>query len=334
VRLGVTSIWGEDLAAYRAIVRSAAEHGIDAIGVGDTPAGWRDMMISLALAALDAPRATITSMVTAPFLRHPLASANAMSSLYELSGGRAVYGLGTGGSNVMAMGRSRATQAEIHAEFDALRDLFAGRGTEWAGAKVAPLRYARPVPIYYSAFGPKALALAGARADGVILFTGDRQIEQLTQNIAAVRSAAVATGRDPKSVDIWVLSYTSIRDDRAQSLDDLGAYLAANALTIAKSPKLLAEASPQERDGILEFCRRYDVTQHVAAGGSNAALVHELGLADYLSGFNTTIGDSATLKAFLRTLESLDVSTFFSPLTGHADPLGTINALAQARDEM
>src|SRR3546814_5574024 len=97
------------------------------------------------------------------------------------------------------IGRPPATQAEIQAEIAALKSLFAGEGVEWLGSPVKPLRFPRPMPIYYSAFGPKALALAGEQADGVILFAGVKQLDRLEQRIAVVRDDAKAVGRDPRS---------------------------------------------------------------------------------------------------------------------------------------
>jgi 5,10-methylenetetrahydromethanopterin reductase len=334
MKLGICSNWGPDLETYRTEIRTAAAHGYEAIGIGDTPAGWHDMIISLTLAAIDAPGAILTPMVTAPFLRHPLASVNAFSSLYDISGGRAVYGLATGGSNVMAMGRGRATQEEIRTEFKALRDLFAGRGTEWQGKKISPYRMARPVPIYYSAFAPKAFALAGEMADGVILFTGNQQLDQLQGKIDAVHAGARAAGRDPKEVDIWVISFTSVRPTRAECIADLMAFIAVNAITISRSPERMAATPEKEREKIKEFRRRYDVTEHVVVGGKNTALMEELGLTDYLSPFSTTMGNVQEVTEFLRKLEGMGVSTFFASLPGHGDPLATVRDLANARAAM
>lgn len=334
MHIGICSNWGDDLAAFRTEVRTAAEHGYDLIAVGDTPAGWHDMHVSLTLAALEAPAATISPMVTSPFLRHPLVSASAMSSLWDLTSGRAVYGLATGGSNVLAIGRGRATQTEIRAEFAALRALFAGKPTEWEGRPVAPLRFARPVPIYYSAFGPKAFALAGEQADGVILFTGDQQTDELRDKIGAVRTAAKVAGRDPREVDIWAISYTSVKASRAESIADLKGFIAVNALAIAMSPPLLAAVPDDVRPLIVEFQQHYDVTEHVVSGGRNTTLMDELGLTEYLSRFDTTMRDVAATSDRLKELEALGVTTFIAALPGHGDPLPTIRALAAARDAM
>jgi 5,10-methylenetetrahydromethanopterin reductase len=334
MKLGICSNWGADCEAYRTEIRAAAEHGFDVIGIGDSPAAWQDLTISMTLAAIDAPKAIISPMVTAPFLRHPLVSAGAMSALDNLAPGRIVYGLATGGSNVIAIGRGRATQNEVRAEFTALKALFAGESIEWEGRHVSPLRFPRPIPIYYSAFGPKAFALAGELADGVILFAGSDHLDDLHARISAVRNAATAAGRNADAVDIWVISFVSVRPTRAQAIDDLKAFISVNALTIAMSPERLRQAPEHLREKILEYQRRYDVTKHVVVGGPNSSLMDELGLTEYLAGFDTTMGDVQAVAQVLREIEAMGVSAFIASSPGHAAPLETIRGMAEARAAM
>lgn len=333
MKLGTCSLWGGDLAAFRAEVRLAAELGYAVIGVGDSPAGWHEMFVSLTLAALDAPNATITPLVTSPFMRHPLITANGMSTLHDLTGGKVALGLATGGSTILAIGRWPATQVEIRAEFAALKALFAGAGIEWNGSPVKPLRFPRPVPIYYSAFGPKALALAGEQADGVILFSGAKHLDKLEAQIAAVRAAATVAGRDPLSVDIWVMSYTSVRTTEDAAIDDLKAFIAVNAMAL-RTPEALATVPGQFRAKVEEFQRRYDPSEHVVVGGPNVALMQDLGLTEFLKDFDTTAGPPEMVTDVLRRMESLGVSTFLCPLPGHADPEPTLRGLVAARDAM
>src|SRR3546814_17975455 len=128
----------------------------------------------MAWASPDSSSATIAPLVTSSLLRPPLVTAYALGSIDDLSGGRVALGLATGGSTVMAIARPPATQNEIRAEFAALKALFAGREIEWNGGHGKELRFPTPITLNYSAFGPKALAPAGAQADGLILFPGVR----------------------------------------------------------------------------------------------------------------------------------------------------------------
>lgn len=333
MKIGTCHLWGQDLAAFRAEVRLAASLGYDVISVGDSPAGWHDLYVSLTLAALDAPRARIATMVTSPFIRHPLASTNALCSLDDLSGGRMVLGLSTGGSNVMGIGRMQASQAEIRAEWDAYDDLFAGRPTIVDGRPVAPLRFARKVPIFYSAFGPKALAMAGERADGVILFASASHLDGLQQKIAAVHAAARRAGRDPGDIEIWAISYVAVRATRDAAIDDIKAFLVVNGLAL-RAPEAMALVPDHLKPAIRELQSRYDPTEHVVPGGPNVALMEELGLTEFLAGFETTIGTADQVAEAMRAMAAMGVSTFIAALPGNADPTAAIRGLAEARDRL
>ncbi len=333
MKLGICSLWGGDLAAFRAEVRLASDLGYDLITVGDSPAGWHDLYVSLTLAAFDAPRARIAPLVTSPFLRHPLATANALCSLDDLSGGRVALGLATGGSTVLAIGRTPAAQPEIRAEIATLRALFAGQPAECDGRPVKPMRFPRPIPIYYSAFGPKALALAGEQADGAILFAGERDLDGLAARIDAVRRAAAEAGRNPHAIDFWVVSYVSVRSTREQAIDDLKAFIAVNAMAL-RTPEALARVPEAYRVKIIEFQSRYDPTEHVVVGGRNVALMEELGLTGFLAQFDTLAGPVETATDMLRKLEALGASTFIAALPGHAAPTETVRGLAAAREAM
>jgi 5,10-methylenetetrahydromethanopterin reductase len=194
MKLGACHLWGDSLEAFRSDLRLAAELGFGIAAIGDSPAGWHELYISLAIAAQESPNAIVAPFVTSPFVRHPIINANAMCSLVDAYGDRFALGLSTGGSNVMAIGHAPANQQQIRDYFQALHSLFAGKPGEYAGAPMSALRHARRVPIYYSAFGAKALALAGEQADGVILFTS-HDLDALDVKIAAVRDAAVRAGR-------------------------------------------------------------------------------------------------------------------------------------------
>lgn len=333
MKLGICSMWGTSLDKFRAEVRLASDLGYDLISIGDSPAGWHEMVTSLTLAALDAPRARIASLVTSPFMRHPLVAANAFSSLDELTGGRVAMGLATGGSTVLAVGRMPATQHEIRAELAAYQALFAGQEIEWEGRAIKALRFARPVPIYYSAFGPKALELAGERADGVILFAGDQHLDGLAERIAAVRDAATRAGRNADGLDIWVTSYISVRPDRQQAIDDLKAFIAVNAMAL-RTPDALAQVPANVRPLIEAFQRRYDPTEHVVVGGRNVQLMDDMGLTGFLQDFDTIAGPERHVADVMRRLEAMGVSTLIAALPGHADPLGTIRGLAAARQDL
>jgi 5,10-methylenetetrahydromethanopterin reductase len=327
VKLGACHLWGDSLEDFRGDLRLAAELGYGIAAVGDSPAGWHEMYISLAIAAQESPDAIVAPYVTSPFVRHPIINANAMCSLADAYGDRFVLGLSTGGSNVMAIGRAPANQAEIRDYFQTLQTLFAGRPAQYAGAPVSALRHARRIPIFYSAFGPKALALAGEQADGVILFM-NHDLEALDRKVAAVRDAAIRAGRRAEDVQIWATAFCSVRNTRAEALADLTAFIVVNGMAIARMPEVLAQIPKQFHAPLAELARRYDPTEHCVVGGANSRLPGELGLTDFLGGFDTVAGPPAEVKKVLDGLEQRGISGFIANLPGAADKQGTLRRLA------
>ena len=330
MKLGACHLWGDSLEAFRSDLRLAAELGFGIAAIGDSPAGWHELYISLAIAAQESAHAIVAPYVTSPFVRHPIINANAMCSLADAYGDRFVFGLSTGGSNVMAIGHAPANQAEIRDYFQSLHRLFAGQSGQYAGAPVSALRHARRIPIFYSAFGPKALALAGEQADGVILFM-NHDLEALDRKIAAVRDAAVRAGRRAEDVQVWATAYTSVRDTRAQALADLTAFIVVNGMAIARMPEILAQIPKEYHGPLAELARRYDPTEHCVVGGANSRLPAELGLTDFLGGFDTVAGPAAEVKKVLDGLERRGVSGFIANLPGNADKHGTLRRLAAIR---
>lgn len=326
MRLGSCHLWGDSLEDFRSEIRLAGELGYEFIGIGDSPAAWHELYLSMGVAAQEAPNAQIGSWVTSPFTRHPLALANSFCTLHDLYGDRIALGLSTGGSNIMAIGHKPATQAQIHDFLQAARNLFDGKSTTYEGNPVAALQHSHNIPIYYSAFGPKALALAGAKADGVIVFTNGN-LDELDAKIKLVHDGARAAGRNPKAVEILATAFCSVRETRAAALDDLKAFIAVNGMAL-RTPELLAQVPEKYRPALAELHKRYDPTEHVVVGGKNARLLDELDLIDFLSDFDCVAGTPEYVRSVIDGLESRGVSTFVINMPGHADKLGTLHRVA------
>ena len=95
MKYGVTLL-PTSYADFRRHVRLAESVGFDYIGVADSQSLFRELFVSLTVAALDTERVQLGPSVTNPLTRHPAVMASAIASLHELSGGRAFLGIGTG----------------------------------------------------------------------------------------------------------------------------------------------------------------------------------------------------------------------------------------------
>ncbi len=126
-----------------------------------------------------AARATSTirlGAVTNPYTRHPAATATAIATVDEMSGGRAFVTLVAGGTMVLhPMGIERSAPLAVMTDtIEALRLLWRGEPVTWRGRRLS-LEGAQlstgthSIPIWVAARGEKMLALAGAHADGLVL---------------------------------------------------------------------------------------------------------------------------------------------------------------------
>src|SRR3546814_6775329 len=86
---------------------------------------------------------------------------------------------------------------------------------------------------------------------------------------------------------IWVTSFCSVQETRAQAIDDIKAFLASSPAAFPRTREALEALPVVYRERILEYRSRYDPTEHVVPGGRNAAAIDELGLAEFLADFDT-----------------------------------------------
>ncbi len=155
----------------------------------------RDVYVTLAAIACNTERVMVGTGITNPFTRHPGATAAAIATLDELSGGRAFLGLGAGGGltlGPMRIERRRPITA-VREMVDALRDLFAGETVDRAGEEVrfrnATLGYGRPdIEIWLAGRGPRMLRLGGEVADGFVLSYVHK--DALGDSVARIREGA------------------------------------------------------------------------------------------------------------------------------------------------
>ncbi len=134
-----------------------------------------DVYVALGAAALRTSRIRL-GPVTNGYTRHPAATATAIATLNELSGGRAIGMLIAGGSMTLApLGIQRQAPVEVLAEsIEVIRSLWSGESITWSGDHVrldgAQLGMGhQQIPLWVAARGPRILRLAGRLADGVML---------------------------------------------------------------------------------------------------------------------------------------------------------------------
>lgn len=224
-----------------AVVSEAAERGgFTSLWVPDERF-FRDVFVSLAAVAGSTQRVTIAPGITDPFIRHPLLTATAIASVDELSGGRAVLGLGAGVSGFDALGIVRESPARALREaIELTRAFWRGEPVTCDGTRfhvrAAQLHFpARDIPVYIAGRGPRVLALAGEVADGVIIghFTSAPGLARAHACITEGEGRRAA-GRGRPEIAVW--AYTSVGSDGQAARD---AVKPAIGRTVRSTPEVL-----------------------------------------------------------------------------------------------
>jgi 5,10-methylenetetrahydromethanopterin reductase len=271
----------ETLAGFGELCAEAEELGFGWIGVADSQSVFRELYVALTLAALHTRQALVGPIVTNPLTRHLVVTASAISSVDELSGGRALLGLGSGDSALYTIGAPPATLGGLEESVRALRRLTAGETVEGGPTAWRVRRSARRVPIYLAAEGPRTLELAGRVADGVIVGMGlTPEVIALSQ--AAIERGARAAGRSPSDIDVWWFAKTSLADRRDEAIEPIKMALAASANHAFRFTLDGKGVPPDLRERILGLRREYSAHHHELRGDRNASLPERWGLTEFL----------------------------------------------------
>lgn len=155
--------------------------------------------------------------------RSPAQLAMAAATLQEASGGRFLLGLGVSHPETMRTWHGaeyRKPLAAARDTLDILSPLFAGRETDLDGRVMGSHGFRlgiHPLPppplVYLAAMGPKMLALAGERADGVLLNWSTP--EEVGNAVARARAGAAASpdGRTPSGLDVAAYVRIAVASD-------------------------------------------------------------------------------------------------------------------------
>jgi len=208
----------------------------------------RDAIAALTGLADSAPRLLLGTGVVPMTSRRPALTAMGVATLQERSEGRAILGLGTGRPRAGALDELRAQVLEIRARLDAMTDADATAG----------LVLDRPVPIWIAALGPRAVAMAGAVADGVLLNWCTP--ERVAQARAGLEEAADDAGRDPASITVAAYIRAAVDDEPASEAG------ARRALAVAAGEYATYPA----------YRRQFDAMEVGAAAAAAAAGVGEI----------------------------------------------------------
>ncbi len=187
---------------------------------------FREVYTVLGLVAARTSRIRLGPGVTDPYSRHPALTAMAIATLDEVSGGRALLGLGAGVSGFRELGVDAARSAvAIREAVELIRRLLAGHTVTVKGTAVrfedGRLDFAPPradVPIYVASQREAGCRVAGRVADGAIMqgCVAEPLLRFFRESVA---EGARRAGRDPAAVELVARINVCIADDAGVARD-------------------------------------------------------------------------------------------------------------------
>ena len=283
--------------SFRRHVRLAESVGFDCIGVADSQSLFRELVVSLTVAAMETERVRLGPTVTNPLTRHPAVMASAIASLHELSGGRAFLGIGTGDSAILNLGLRPARLATLREYIGALRSFLSGQPAEYRGREGHVSWSAESAPIMMSAEGPRTLRIAGEIADSVMIHTGLTP-EILEDTVAHVRAGEWNVGKPLGSTEIWAFAKCNVSDDHDSAIDEIKMALAASAHHAFRFTLEGKHVPEHLHEAMMAIQGEYVPAEHEQVGDTrNAAITDEFGVTDYLADRFAVVGTPEECRA-------------------------------------
>ena len=197
----------------------------------------RECYLGLATVAAATSRIQLGPGVTDPFTRHPAITAATIATFDELSGGRALLGLGIGGQGFRELGvERRLPVAALRETIEVVRGLWSGKPVDFRG-KVVSLAGGRlgftpvrdRIPIRIATHGPQIARLAGRIADGVLIANVLRP-DVFSFYLDRIREGMDAAERSPDGFDVGLRIEACISEDHEAALDVMRRRMAARLI--------------------------------------------------------------------------------------------------------
>jgi probable F420-dependent oxidoreductase len=263
----------------------------------------------LAVAARETSTIRLGHFVTNPATRDPTVLASAYATLQDLSDGRMAMGIGRGDSAVRYIGRQPMKVAEFERSCAMVRGFMNGDEVEW-NDKQLQLKWVRPelprIPMWIAGYGPRALAVAGRVADGVIIQLADPEIIQWIMDTA--RRAAEEAGRDPAELKCIVGAPAHISDDLADAREQVRwfpAMVSNHVMDLIERYGADGSAVPTALTDFVQARKFYDYNEHSRVGAKHGEFV-----TDEICDRFCLLGTVEQTKAKLQELESIGVDQF------------------------
>jgi probable F420-dependent oxidoreductase len=305
---GVTVLPDPPYARMIELMQFAEGQGFEYAWTYDSHILWQDSYATLALAAARTEKIKLGHFVTNPGIRDPTVTASWYATVHDISNGRMAMGIGRGDSSRRVVGLKPVKVAEFERRCGMIKKLMNGREVEW-NDKQLKLEWVRPelpeIPMWIAGYGPKALAVAGRVADGVIIQLADPQIIQWIMDTA--RRAAEEAGRDPSELKCIVGAPSNVTDDIESAREQakwFPAMVSNHVMDLIERYGFESEI-PAALTEYVKARKFYDYKEHSRVGAKHGDFV-----TDEIVDRFCVLGTPAQAIEKLRELESVGVDQF------------------------
>lgn len=260
------------------LAKKAETYGFTYVWTFDSHILWQEPFPIFAQILAETRNVIVGPMVTNPATRDWTVTASLFATLNEMYGNRTVIGIGRGDSAVRVTNGKPTTLATLRDSIHVIRELANGRSVTYKDSELRlPWAGKSRAEVWVAAYGPKALALTGEVGDGFILQLADPSITEWT--IKAVRDAAAAAGRDPKSVKICVAAPAYVTDGTeaglAHGLEQCRWFGGMVGNHVADIVERYGDSAPVPKalTDYIKGRQGYDYNEHGKAGNSHTAFV-------------------------------------------------------------
>ena len=313
---GVTVLPDPPYARWLELIQLAERHGFKYAWTYDSHVLWQESIPLFGYAAHQTSKIKLGHFVTNPGTREPTVLASAYATLHDLTDGRMVMGIGRGDSARRYIGQQPVKVADFERACAMIRDFMNGREVTW-NDKELQLKWVRPelpqIPMWVAGYGPKALAVAGRVADGVIIQLADPEIIQWIMSTA--RRAAEEAGRDPSELKCIVGAPSHVTDDLVDAREQVRWFPAMVSNHVKDLIERYGSDGSQVPKALTDYVLArefYDYNEHSRVGAKHGEFV-----TDEICDRFCVIGNIESCVAKLRELESVGVDQFNIYLMTH-----------------
>jgi len=225
VKFGFTTLALDPPDAFVRLAQEVEARGFDYFWVADSSLHARYCYSYLTLAASHTRRVRLGPNCTHPYTRHPAINMNAIATIDEISGGRAIMNLGAGDRPVTEVGYQPAKMKVIREMVEVCRRIQKDEKVDFVGEAwslhqaTLHFKIRSDIPVYLTATGPKMLQMAGEIADGIIFMPGayPECVKFALQNLEI---GAKKAGRALADLDVAWCGIGSLDRDRRKGLEE------------------------------------------------------------------------------------------------------------------